>query len=115
MAAPIITIVNVSRYTLSNIEGVNTSEVTFKVDQDIVDWSAYATLEARSAALSSGMRTSSWGPMPVYPADYLFCSNILFPSYRLVSANVEIHFTINSTDFTQEDGIYLIEISAVGA
>lgn len=106
MAAPVISLISVSRYKISDEIGFDKSTVIFQSDQDIVDW------EARVGGIRQGTGILIGSPSLLYPSGSLVCSNALFPMGATANANTNIQFDVDYSKLISGDGTYRINIYA---
>ncbi|MBU8908491.1 hypothetical protein [Desertibacillus haloalkaliphilus] len=106
MAAPKITILDVSAYKISDEDGFDSCVVTFKADQKLKGYRA----RADGTNFKSGVLVDRSGEL--FPSDNLYPSDDLFPSDYTLDAGAEQIFVIYF-DELENDGEYRINVYGV--
>ncbi|MDW7673789.1 MAG: hypothetical protein SCK28_04545 [Bacillota bacterium] len=106
MAAPIITIVNVSGYIISDKDGFDHCIVTFKADQILKGYRAKAGGINQESGLLVGKSDD------VFPSETLYPGDDLYPNDYTLPKGAEQTFVIYFHEL-QQDGQYKINVYGV--
>lgn len=120
MAAPIITVTNVSKDEISAVLGMDKCIATFVVDQDVIDWKA----KANSTFYGNGLLVEEGvpNPFPLLIGDFTSKNYIMADidalGYSLaqiedkviLAASAEQTFEVGDEELTAGDGDYNIYV-----